>query len=153
MRNGAADHRRRTRIAAVVEAVLTGAYIVAGVLDSAPVAHHLASGSPPPQGLIGMGVLVLSPIVLGVLLLTSRRAVRVEVQRHPQPRVQRRPGRPRRDMRQRPLPGRPERLGRGSCHAPIRRSGAGARIRITRGPSWRHLGQNVMSLPFRAAGR
>jgi hypothetical protein len=73
-RNEAADRRRRTRIAAVVEVILTGAYLAAAVLDSAPVLRHSASGSPPPQGLIGIGVLVLSPIVLGVLLITGRRS-------------------------------------------------------------------------------
>ena len=73
-RNEAAGRRRRARIAAVVEVIATGTYIAVAVLDSAPVLHHSASGAPPLQGLIGIGVLVLSPIVLGAMLITGRRS-------------------------------------------------------------------------------
>jgi hypothetical protein len=46
------------------------------VLVSAPVAHHSAQGAPPPQGLIGIGLLIVSVAVLSVLTIRDRRAAR-----------------------------------------------------------------------------
>jgi hypothetical protein len=67
------DLGRRTKIAAVTVSALTAAYCIGAWLDSAPVAHHSSAGSPPAQGLIGMGVLILSLIVLAVMAIAGRR--------------------------------------------------------------------------------
>jgi hypothetical protein len=67
------DLGRRTKIAAVTVSVLTAGSCIGAWLDSAPVAHHSSAGSPPAQGLIGMGVLILSLIVLAVMTIAGRR--------------------------------------------------------------------------------
>lgn len=64
---------RRTFIAATVDGVLTAAFITGALLATAPVRLHSVTGSPPLYGVIGIGVSIVSVIVLGVLLLTSRR--------------------------------------------------------------------------------
>lgn len=69
----ASDAGRRTAIAAIITAVLTAAYMVGAWLDSAPVAHHSSAGAPPAQGLIGMGVLILSLIALAAMTIAGRR--------------------------------------------------------------------------------
>jgi hypothetical protein len=73
--DGAAGIDRRTAIAVVVDAVLTIAFIVGALLDSAPVRHHSTQGSPPVQGLLGIGACIVSLIVLSVLTIRGRRAV------------------------------------------------------------------------------
>jgi hypothetical protein len=67
------DLGRRTKIAAVTVSVLTAVSCIGAWLASAPVAHHSSAGSPPAQGLIGMGVLILSLIVLTVMTIAGRR--------------------------------------------------------------------------------
>jgi hypothetical protein len=67
------DLGRRTTIAAVTVSVLTAGSCIGAWLDSAPVAHHSSAGSPPALGLIGMGVLILSLIVLAVMTIAGRR--------------------------------------------------------------------------------
>jgi hypothetical protein len=67
---------RRTALAAAVLAVLTAVTWAVSVLVSAPVAHHSAQGAPPPQGLIGIGLLIVSVAVLSVLTIRDRRAAR-----------------------------------------------------------------------------
>jgi hypothetical protein len=63
-------------------AVSAGLTLAAGVFDliyalrAAPVHDHLANGSPPWYGLLGMGVLVISVVVLGALLLRRRLTTR-----------------------------------------------------------------------------
>lgn len=64
---------RRTTIATIVAAVLTAGYCTGAWLDSAPVRHHSSGGSPPAQGLIGFGVIILSLIVLGSRAIAARR--------------------------------------------------------------------------------
>jgi hypothetical protein len=65
---------RRTVIASVVDGVLTAAFIAGALLDSAPMAHHSANGSPPWYGLLGVAAMLVSLIVLSVLAFTGRRA-------------------------------------------------------------------------------
>jgi len=67
------DLGRRTKIAAAAASVLTAGSCIGVWLSSAPVAHHSSGGSPPAQGLIGMGVLILSLIVLAVMTIAGRR--------------------------------------------------------------------------------
>ena len=69
---GNTDIGQRTSVAAIAVAVMTAGFCLGAWLASAPVAHHSA-GSPPAQGLIGMGVLILSLIVLGSLTIAARR--------------------------------------------------------------------------------
>lgn len=65
--------------------VSAGLTLAAGVFDliyalrAAPVHHHLANGSPPWYGFAGMGVLVISVVVLGTLLLRRRLASRRQI--------------------------------------------------------------------------
>ena len=67
---------RRTALAADVLAVLTAVTWAVWVLVEAPVAHHSSQGSPPPQGLIGIGLLIVSLAVLSVLTIRDRRAAK-----------------------------------------------------------------------------
>jgi hypothetical protein len=67
------DLGRRTTIAAVTASALTAGSCIGAWLDSAPVAHHSSAGSPPAQGVIGMGVLIVSLIVLAVMMIAGRR--------------------------------------------------------------------------------
>ena len=67
---------RRTALAAAVLAVLTAVTWAVWVLVSAPVSHHSAQGAPPPAGLIGIGLLIVSTAVLSVLTIRDRRAAR-----------------------------------------------------------------------------
>jgi uncharacterized membrane protein len=72
---------RRTTTAATVAVVLTAAYGTFAWLDSTSHAgHHSSTGSPPVQGLIGMGVLILSLIVLGGMAIAGRRRARLVAQ-------------------------------------------------------------------------
>ena len=67
---------RRTALAAAVLAVLTAVTWAVWVLTEAPVVHHSSSGAPPPQGLIGIGLLIVSLAVLSVLTVRDRRAAK-----------------------------------------------------------------------------
>jgi hypothetical protein len=67
------DLRRRTTIATVTGTVLTVCYIIGAWLEASPVRQHSSQGGPPAQGLIGMGVLIISLIVLAAMTITGRR--------------------------------------------------------------------------------
>ncbi len=73
-REGSAGTGRRTAIAATIAGIGTAAFVTGELLDSAPVAHHSASGSPPVQGLLGIGLSIVSILVLSVMLLSGRRS-------------------------------------------------------------------------------
>jgi hypothetical protein len=68
--------RTQTAVAAAILAVATTAFLTAAVLTAAPVRHHLAEGSPPPAGYVGMVFCVVSFAALSVLTLRRRRAGR-----------------------------------------------------------------------------
>jgi hypothetical protein len=69
----------RRRRAVVVSGALT---LVAGILSvvyavqTSPVAHHSANGSPPAWGIAGIGLGIVVAVVLGVLLLWRHRVTR-----------------------------------------------------------------------------
>jgi hypothetical protein len=67
---------RRTALAAAVLAVLTAVTWAVWVLVEAPVSHHSSAGSPPPQGLIGIGLLIVSLAVLSVPTIRDWRAAK-----------------------------------------------------------------------------
>ncbi len=67
---------RRTALAAAVLAVLTAATWAVWAMVAAPVAHHSSEGSPPAQGLIGIGLLIVSVAVLSELTIRDRRAAK-----------------------------------------------------------------------------
>jgi hypothetical protein len=67
---------RRTALAAAVLTVLTAMTCAVWALIEAPVAHHSSTGAPPPQGLIGIGLLIVSLAVLSVLTVRDRRAAK-----------------------------------------------------------------------------
>jgi len=71
---------RRTAVAAIAATVLTAGFCIGAWLASAPVAHHSASGNPPPQGLIGIGVIILSLIVLASMTVAARRRAALAAQ-------------------------------------------------------------------------
>jgi hypothetical protein len=71
-----AGANRRTALAAAVLAAATAGTWAVWVLIAAPVAHHSSTGSPPPQGLIGIGLLIVSMVVLSVLTIRDRRAAK-----------------------------------------------------------------------------
>jgi len=65
----------------LVSALLAGLAIVfdAGwALTSAPVAHHSAQGGPPPQGLAGIGLCIVTFAALSVLTIRNRRSARAK---------------------------------------------------------------------------
>jgi hypothetical protein len=75
-RDGAAGSGRR---AVIVCAFLTLAAVVFDAIYAAqvsPVLHHLANGSPPAWGFAGMGLLIVTLVVLSVVLLRVHRAER-----------------------------------------------------------------------------
>lgn len=65
---------RRTARAAALLAGLTVVTMAAWVLDAAPVRHHSGSGAPPPQGLIGIGLCIVTFAALSVVTIRDRRA-------------------------------------------------------------------------------
>ena len=65
---------RRTALAAAVLAGLTVIVEAALLLVAAPVPHHSAEGAPPAQGLIGIGLFIVTLAVLSVLVIRDRRA-------------------------------------------------------------------------------
>jgi hypothetical protein len=76
-RKPADDRAGAGRRMALAVALLAGLAVVldAGwALESAPVAHHSAEGSPPPQGLAGIGLCIVTFAVLSVLTIRKRRA-------------------------------------------------------------------------------
>jgi hypothetical protein len=78
---GTTDTDRRTTAAAIVSVVLTAAFCTVEWLDSSSHAgHHSSTGNPPAAGRIGIGVLILSLIVLGSMSIAARRRGRVAAQ-------------------------------------------------------------------------
>ncbi len=73
--DGLAGTSRSTVVAAVAVGLLTAAFVTFAVIDAAPHSHK-ASGNPPLQGFIGLGVILISLIVLGVTLLAGHRSDR-----------------------------------------------------------------------------
>ncbi len=61
--------------ASAIEATLLVAFLLGYLLDSAPVRHHSADGSPPAQGFIGMILCVVTFVVLSVLAFRGRGSV------------------------------------------------------------------------------
>jgi len=59
-----------------VLAVLTAVTWAVWVLVGAPVSQHSSAGSPPPQGLIGIGLLIVSLAVLSVPTIRDWRAAK-----------------------------------------------------------------------------
>jgi hypothetical protein len=67
---------RRMALAAGVLAGLTAVLVIGWELVAAPVRHHSTTGSPPVQGLIGIGLCVVTLAALSVLVIRDRRAAR-----------------------------------------------------------------------------
>ena len=65
---------RRAATASGVLAVLTAVFVAAYLLDSSPVRHHAASGSPPAQGVIGIVLCIVAFAALSVVIFGGRRA-------------------------------------------------------------------------------
>lgn len=66
--------RRQAAIASGLLATAAAVFVVVGVLTSAPVHQHLASGSPPAIGFIGMALELVTVAALGVATIMRRRA-------------------------------------------------------------------------------
>lgn len=66
--------RRQAAIASGLLATAAAVFVVVGVLTSAPVHHHLAGGSPPAIGFIGMALELVTVAALGVATIMRRRA-------------------------------------------------------------------------------
>jgi hypothetical protein len=66
--------RRQAAIALGLLAAAAAVFVVVGVLTSAPVRHHLANGSPPAIGFIGMALELVTVATLGVATIRRRRA-------------------------------------------------------------------------------
>jgi hypothetical protein len=78
---GSTDVGRRATAAAIAAMVLTAAFCTAEWLDSTSHAgHHSSTGSPPAVGIVGMGVLILSLIVLGSMFIAGRKRARMAAQ-------------------------------------------------------------------------
>jgi hypothetical protein len=56
-----------------VLAALTAVFLVAYLLDSAPVSHHATDGTPPAQGYAGMLLCIVTFLALSVMTLRGRR--------------------------------------------------------------------------------
>jgi hypothetical protein len=66
--------RRQAATAFGLLAAATAVFITVGVLTSAPVHHHLASGRPPAIGFIGMALELLTVVALGAATIMRRRS-------------------------------------------------------------------------------
>jgi hypothetical protein len=62
-----------------VLAALTAVFLVAYLLDSAPVAHHAADGTPPVQGFVGMLLCIVTFVALSVMTFRGRRHASTEL--------------------------------------------------------------------------
>lgn len=69
----------RFTLALGVLAALTAVFLVAYLLDSAPVSHHAADGTPPVQGYVGMLLCIVTFLALSVVTLRGRRNGRSEL--------------------------------------------------------------------------
>jgi hypothetical protein len=63
----------RFTLALGVLAALTAGFLVAYLLDSAPVSHHAADGTPPVQGYVGMLLCIVTFLALSVATLLGHR--------------------------------------------------------------------------------
>ncbi len=70
---------RRMALAAVLLAGLAVVFDASWLLDTAPVRHHSADGAPPAQGLAGIGLCIVTFVVLSVLTIRNRRAARAKL--------------------------------------------------------------------------
>jgi hypothetical protein len=68
-----AGANHRFTLALGVLAALTTVFVVAYLLDSAPVSHHSADGTPPVQGFVGMFLCIVTFLALSVVTLLGRR--------------------------------------------------------------------------------
>jgi hypothetical protein len=76
--DGSAGTGHRTTLALGVLAAVTAVFLVAYLLDSAPVSHHAADGTPPVQGYIGMLLCIVTFLALSVVTFLGRRNARRE---------------------------------------------------------------------------
>jgi hypothetical protein len=70
---------RRMALVAVLLAGLAVVFDAIWLLDTAPVRHHSADGAPPAQGLAGIGLCIVTFVVLSVLTIRNRRAARAKL--------------------------------------------------------------------------
>jgi hypothetical protein len=70
----AAEAGRRAVIVSGVLAVPAAVFVTFYLLESSPVLHHAASGSPPAQGFIGVALCIVTFGTLSVLIFRGRRA-------------------------------------------------------------------------------
>jgi len=73
--NAAGGTGRQAAIASGLLAAATAVFIIAWLLDSAPVARHAAEGSPPVQGAVGMVLCIVVFAALSAATFRRRRAV------------------------------------------------------------------------------
>ena len=66
---------RKAIAASALLAAATAGVLTAAVLDSSPVHHHSADGSPPAWGVIGMALCLVTFAVLSAMTLRRRRAM------------------------------------------------------------------------------
>jgi hypothetical protein len=59
-----------------VLAALTAVFLVAYLLDSAPVSRHAADGTPPVQGYVGLLLCIVTFLALSVVTFLGRRNTR-----------------------------------------------------------------------------
>lgn len=71
--DGSAGAGHRTTLALGVLAALTAVFLVAYLLDSAPVSRHAADGTPPVQGYVGMLLCIVTFLALSVVTFLGRR--------------------------------------------------------------------------------
>jgi hypothetical protein len=71
--DGSAGTGHRIMLALGVLAAVTAVFLVAYLLDSAPVTHHAADGTPPVQGYVGMLLCIVTFLALSVVTFLGRR--------------------------------------------------------------------------------
>src|SRR5215469_2399862 len=69
----------RITLASGVLAAVTAVFVVAYLLDSAPVSRHVAGGTPPVQGYVGMLLCIVTFLALSVVTFLGRRSASTEL--------------------------------------------------------------------------